>query len=872
MSRAFKTASRRAAAQAPSWSDLETQILERLDLRQVYADFGVKFTGQVSAGDWAECHAIDRTDDKPSAAVHLKSGWYHDLGGTGYSASLWQFGFDQGRFRSWQHCRASFARQANVALPSASDPATKDPAEHLEWQSWQEDEVQAFCTRKPGIVPAAVQAAGGQLAVYRQFAAVVALPIVRPEQRDVPCGWVLYNRRGPELPVLSANGEVIRRVKIKTTSGSRRGLLGLESLRRLATWRAADEPPDRQPTLIKVEGCSDLLAVLSVIPEDERDRFLPFTNSAGAQENPPANVTALGKNLAVWVVPDADVPGMAGGEKWAQAFAAAGAAEVKLLALPFEVTENHGQDLRDYFRSGKTWNDFQVLAEQTPAFQPTSRTRSQTDQSSIANLPKPRGQTNRSTTDDDVEEADDDPHRLAKLALGGLLRHAKFWNDSWLRWRTGRYANASSAELMALLTTVIKEEFDALYLARAAPSDSSASAAASEAEESRPVCRKVTTSLVRNVLNALAALARVDSSQPLDTWLDGRTGDYLNLRNGILDLTAWRDGRPALLPADPLYLTLSRIDYDFDPERRPDSCPTWHAFLRKIFPDPEVQGLIQEWCGYCLVPGNRYQKMLLLEGAGANGKSAFCAGLQALVGRENTSGVRLELFEDRFQLGQTLGKRINFAAEVGELEKTCESVLKAFVSGDPLPFDRKFLPPLTARPTAKLVVSTNTRPRFTDKSDGIWRRLILVPMTVQIPAAERIAGMDTVDFWQQTNELPAMLAWALDGWKRLHERGGFALPGVCESAVLEYQFESDPTGLFIREHCELRPGASANCQEVYQAYESWARARNFGVVNQSNFGRTLRRIFGSAVGHKKVYRLGWIYEGLAFSGSPMSGG
>ena len=59
--------------------------------------WGVWFTGRVSPRGWAECHAIDRDDVKPSAAVHAESGVYTDRG-SGLSLSLARLGVVLGRF------------------------------------------------------------------------------------------------------------------------------------------------------------------------------------------------------------------------------------------------------------------------------------------------------------------------------------------------------------------------------------------------------------------------------------------------------------------------------------------------------------------------------------------------------------------------------------------------------------------------------------------------------------------------------------------------------------------------------------------------------------------------------------------------------
>ena len=127
-----------------------------------------------------------------------------------------------------------------------------------------------------------------------------------------------------------------------------------------------------------------------------------------------------------------------------------------------------------------------------------------------------------------------------------------------------------------------------------------------------------------------------------------------------------------------------------------------------------------------------------MEGEGANGKSVVCEILTAMLGEENVSNVPLEIFGERFQLAASLGKLANIASEVGELKSVAEGFLKQFTGGDRMLFDRKGLLPIHARPTARLVLATNNRPRFSDRSAGLWRRMILLPFNVTIPP--RTAG------------------------------------------------------------------------------------------------------------------------------------
>src|SRR5205807_310610 len=124
-------------------------------------------------------------------------------------------------------------------------------------------------------------------------------------------------------------------------------------------------------------------------------------------------------------------------------------------------------------------------------------------------------------------------------------------------------------------------------------------------------------------------------------------------------------------------------------------------------------------------------------------------------------------------LASTLGKLANICAEVGELDKAAEGYLKAYTSGDAMQFERKYESSFSAMPTARLVLATNNPPRFSDKSDGVWRRLILLPLNVTIAEEERVYGMDKREWWEASGELPGILNWALEGFDRLRLQGGF---------------------------------------------------------------------------------------------------
>src|SRR5207248_1268683 len=147
-------------------------------------------------------------------------------------------------------------------------------------------------------------------------------------------------------------------------------------------------------------------------------------------------------------------------------------------------------------------------------------------------------------------------------------------------------------------------------------------------------------------------------------------------------------------------------------------------FLERVMEgDSERIKLLQEICGIALIADTSFQKFFVLVGEGANGKGVFLAVLTALVGNDNVSHVPMGMFGERFQLSNTLGKLLNIEPDAGEITRRGEAFIKSFTAGDRMQFEVKYRQPISAAPTARLIIGTNSLPKFEDRSSGIWRRV-----------------------------------------------------------------------------------------------------------------------------------------------------
>lgn len=794
-------------------------------------------------GPCPKCGGKDRfraQNDFPQTGGVLCGQCFSSRNGDGFAAIQWLCGIP---FPDALRRVAEFVGVSPQAGGRLNRPI--DPAKDLEPRPWNQTLVALWCRHKPGITPAAIQRAGGILARYRDQFTVIALPVWGPMLRqEKPVGWCLFAIGGGKLPRKLPDGGV-ELVKVKLTYGSQPGVMGV-----IGTGEDA----------WKTEGPTDMLAQLSLadIPSD----VTVICNAFGAKEDPAKTlwIAKLFEGKKARVVHDCDEPGQQGAmgvprkdapdrPGWAPAIAQH-ATECRNVLLPYPVSKDHGKDLRDWTNEPHTYADLVALADSSPVILAPSEALK-------------------------AIEADDDPHRLARANLLRYATHAagatiRYWRDEWYTWKPSRgcYRKIGVEELRAKVTHSVKAEFDAINVLKQ-----------SEPHEDVPTTKKVTKALITNVVDATKSLVIVPSSVELMSWLDGperQRKNYVAMANGVLDLDRLLADENAelpdvLLPHSPAWFSTIRLPYNFEPDAK---CPRWEKFLEKNLElDPERIKILQEWAGYLLLPETGQQKFLALEGEGSNGKSVYCAAITAMLGLENCSHVSVEQLCDKFVRTQTLGRLVNICPDVGDIDRANEGDLKSFVSGDVMFFDRKHLSGLNCTPTARLMMSFNNRPRFTDRSMGIWRRMMLIPFNVQIQEHERVPNMDKHTWWEQSGELPGIFLWAVAGLHRLRKQGRFTKSQMSESAIEDYRSEANPARAFLLECCEPASRLRVKTSSLYRFYKVWAESHGYRALGERSFGKEIVRTFPGAtrvfVGTRGDRY--WCYENLKISQDEICG-
>jgi putative DNA primase/helicase len=348
-------------------------------------------------------------------------------------------------------------------------------------------------------------------------------------------------------------------------------------------------------------------------------------------------------------------------------------------------------------------------------------------------------------------------------------------------------------------------------------------------------------------LAALQARTNLRETRCMPSWTNeiGTKADHNHLafQNGILNLEAALKAEYSLLDHTPEWFSATCLPFDYSPLAQ---CPQWTVFLYDVFEgDQERINLLQEWFGYCLTPDTSRQKFMLLEGAAGSGKGTIKEVLVRLLGERNCSFVRLEMFSDKFQMRETVGKLINVIDETDKIERMHEGIFKTYVGEGLFFFDVKHKDGFQARPTARLLILSNDRLPITDRSQGMWRRMLLLPFKKSFTEKE-----DPTLLQKLCSELPGVFNWALMGLARLRREDKFTSPKVSEAEKEAYKLECNPAKAFLLDHIEAGEGDGNDAHSTKSLYESYQmfckESGNKHPLSMTKFNREVTALFPQA--------------------------
>lgn len=289
----------------------------------------------------------------------------------------------------------------------------------------------------------------------------------------------------------------------------------------------------------------------------------------------------------------------------------------------------------------------------------------------------------------------------------------------------------------------------------------------------------------------------------------------VTLKNTRLDL---RTGK--MISFSPEAIDFARVPVTYDPTAYNADLD---KMLRRVFQNnQEVLDLFGEMLGYCLMKNCKFGRIFIFYGSGSNGKSTILDLVKRFVGKSNFSTIELDKLTGTFMTAELENKLANIGDDInaGSLKDT--GTLKKLITGDSLQVQRKGERPFTLEPYATHIYCCNEIPHFQDKSEGLYRRLALVPFRATFSRSDPDFDPLIEEKIFTDNALSYLLNLALEGAQRLIRRGGFTEPGIVKEAIENYKIDNSSALSWIQsEDLSEDYLLERSKKDLYAEYKNW---------------------------------------------------
>ena len=337
-----------------------------------------------------------------------------------------------------------------------------------------------------------------------------------------------------------------------------------------------------------------------------------------------------------------------------------------------------------------------------------------------------------------------------------------------------------------------------------------------------------------------------------DPWL-------LNVKNGTVDLKTG-----TLRQHDPCDLLTKLADTEFRPTARDER---WERFLDDVTGgDAELAAFLQIACGYTLTGDTSEEKMFLVYGPTAGGKSTFLEALRGVLG-DYARVIQADLLAKKRdasgagaatpELACLAGARLAAGSEMEQGREIAEALAKNLTGGDPITARHMYADLFDYRPQFKLWIALNHCPKVSADDGAIWRRILRIGFEKTVPPERRDKTLKPF-LRSPTGGGPTVLAWAVEGCLRW-QRDGLTIPAAVERSTAAYRQESDPLAAFFDDCLTFdNPIAWTPWADLWTAYNEHAAENGTGERYRVSPKRLQERLKAhDCTGSKRFEARGW---------------
>lgn len=295
--------------------------------------------------------------------------------------------------------------------------------------------------------------------------------------------------------------------------------------------------------------------------------------------------------------------------------------------------------------------------------------------------------------------------------------------------------------------------------------------------------------------------------------------DLIAVNNGIFNYET-----KVLEPFSPEYVFLAKSKVDYNPLavnvtiHNDNDNTDWdvESWMNELSDDPEVVQLLWEILSAIVRPFVRWNKSAwFYADTGNNGKGTLCELMRSLCGDGSYAVIPLTDFGKDFAL-EPLTRATAIIVDENDVGAYIDKAanLKAVVTNDVIPINRKFKTPISYQFYGFMVQCLNEFPRIKDKSDSFYRRQIFIPFDKCFTGRERKYIKN--DYLHRPEVLEYVLYKVLTmNFYTLSE------PASVRDALEEYKEYNDPVRQFMDEMLPQLVWDLVPFSFLYDLYKAW---------------------------------------------------
>lgn len=348
------------------------------------------------------------------------------------------------------------------------------------------------------------------------------------------------------------------------------------------------------------------------------------------------------------------------------------------------------------------------------------------------------------------------------------------------------------------------------------------------------------------------------------------TGDVISGLVKHAYLEAFRQVGRVNIPKTPqkTWIQFKNCVIDIETGKQFESNHLWffcNSIPRNIIEDtetPQISYIFKEWVNtydellfeilaYSCIPDYPIHRLFVLIGSGSNGKSKFLELLTKFIGIKNITSANFEkLTENTFHSAKLYKKLVCIMGETNfnVLEKT--DIIKRLTGQDLIDFEFKGKQGFEDYNYAKIIIATNSLPITADKTDGFYRRWVLIDFSNKFSEEKDILkNIPEKEYDALASKCIKIL------YKILKERK-FSFEGTIEERKQRYEDKSNPLQKFLKEMTEQTYDGFIFKFQFEKDFLSWLEQNKYRKWSEDEIRKQMTKTYETGkkeYSHEKRY-------------------